>query len=106
MSSHEKYLELCAALTAGELSPEEQKILEDHLAECALCRRAKHEFEITVQSAVPALVEEVAPNFDKHDASWSLEEAETALFRRLDSGEGQTLPADKPLPNAVADFPG
>jgi hypothetical protein len=32
MSSHEKYLELCAASTAGELSPDEQKILEDHLA--------------------------------------------------------------------------
>ena len=35
MDSHEKYVELCAASTAGELSREEEQELEEHLAICA-----------------------------------------------------------------------
>ena len=59
MDSHEKYLELCAASTAGELSREEQQELEKHLAVCASCRQAKRQYEITVQRAVPALADEL-----------------------------------------------
>jgi hypothetical protein len=86
MNSHEKYLELCAASTAGELTRDEQKILEAHLAICAPCRQAKREFEATLQRAVPALAEELAPRLEQPDPSWSVEQAEAALFRRLDSG--------------------
>ena len=60
MDSHEKYLELCAASTAGELSGEEERTLEEHLAGCASCRQAKHKFEMTVQRAVPALADDLA----------------------------------------------
>ena len=60
MDSHEKYLELCAASTAGELSGEEERTLEEHLAVCASCRQAKHKFEMTVQKAVPALADDLA----------------------------------------------
>jgi hypothetical protein len=85
MKSHEKYLEWCAASTAGELTRDEQKMLEEHLAVCASCRQAKHDFETTVQRAVPALADEVAPNLEELDPFWSVEQAEAALFRRLDS---------------------
>ncbi len=54
MDSHEKYLELCATSTAGELSREEQQELENHLAVCASCRQAKRQYEITVQRAASA----------------------------------------------------
>jgi hypothetical protein len=105
MSSHEKYLELCAASTAGELSPDEQKILEEHLAGCASCRQAKHEFEITVQSAVPALVDEITPDLDEDDGPWSIEQAEKALFAQLDSERTRTRPAE-PMPKPVSDVSG
>ena len=106
MNSHEKYLELCAASTAGELSPDEQNILEEHLAVCASCRKAKHDFEIVLESAVPGLADVTNAKLDKHAASWSIEEAEKALFRRLDSEQTQAQSAAQPEINTDPGFPG
>ena len=85
MDAHEKYLELCAAATAGELTGQEEKDLEEHLLICASCRRAKHEFELVVQKAVPALENSVASDSDGSDHNWSIEKAEAVLFERLRS---------------------
>ena len=83
MDSHEKYLELCAASTAGELSVREELALAEHLANCASCRQAKHEFELAVEKAIPALEHDVPSHSEKSDANWSIEKAEAALFERL-----------------------
>ena len=83
MDSHEKYLELCAASTASELSVEEERTLEKHLAVCASCRQAKHKFEMTVQRAVPALADDLASPTEDPIPSWSVEKAEAAFFKRL-----------------------
>ena len=83
MDSHEKYLELCAASTAGELSAEEELDLEEHLATCTSCRRAKHEFELAVKKAVPALENDVRSHSEESVTNWSIEKAETAFFERL-----------------------
>ena len=41
MSDHERFLDLCAAFTAGVLSPEERRALDEHLAQgCAECEQA------------------------------------------------------------------
>jgi Anti-sigma-K factor rskA/Putative zinc-finger len=85
MDSHEKYLELCAASTAGELSAGEEQKLEEHFAVCASCRRAKHEFESAVQRAVPALADELASNPEQCDPAWPVEQAEKAFFKRLET---------------------
>jgi hypothetical protein len=98
MDSHEKYLELCAASTAGELSGEEEKKLEEHLAVCASCRRAKHEYEMTVRKAVPALGDDVASHLEESDPAWSVEKAEAAFFKRLETDQNLRPPAD----NAVS----
>ena len=45
MGSHEEFLELCAAATAGELSVDERARLDSHLAACQECRGAMSEFE-------------------------------------------------------------
>jgi arsenate reductase-like glutaredoxin family protein len=52
---HEEFLELCAVLTSGDLTPEEQKKLKLHLANCAECRKALEEFEAAVDFGVPLL---------------------------------------------------
>ncbi len=60
MSSHEEFLELCAASTAGELSAEEQARLDTHLAVCQECRLAKSEYEAAAAKATAALAEDRA----------------------------------------------
>jgi Anti-sigma-K factor rskA/Putative zinc-finger len=86
MDSHEKYIELCAASTAGELSPGEEQELQEHLADCASCRRLKHAYERTVQNAVPALADDLEP-----DSNWSVERAEAAFFKRLRTEQKSSL---------------
>jgi hypothetical protein len=83
MDSHEKYLELCAASTAGELSAEEESDLEEHLANCTSCRLARCEFESAIEKAVPALENDVPPHLGESDTNWSIEKAEAAFFDRL-----------------------
>src|SRR5271168_3342212 len=85
MDSHENYLELCAASTAGELSVEEEQKLKEHLAVCAACLRAKQEFGEAIQKAVPALADDLASNPEQSDPAWSVEQAEKALFKRLET---------------------
>jgi hypothetical protein len=94
MDSHEKYLELCAASTAGELSGEEERALEEHLAVCASCRQAKHKFEMTVQRAVPALADDLASPTERSDATWPVEKAEAAFFKRLKADQNSSPPVD------------
>ena len=55
MEPHDRFLELCALSTSGELSAEEQKALRGHLAECAECRQALSEFEAAAGIGVPLL---------------------------------------------------
>jgi hypothetical protein len=52
---HEEFLELSALSTTGELSEEEQKRLQDHLATCTDCRQALKEFEAVADVGVPLL---------------------------------------------------
>ena len=86
MVRHEEFLELCAAATAGELSAGEQSKLDVHLAECPECRGAMSEYEVAALKGVAALAEELAPRErEDTDSSWSVESAEKAFFKRLDS---------------------
>ena len=58
MGPHEEFLELCAVSTSGDLTEEEQKKLQAHLAGCAECRQALREFEAAVDVGVPLLSSE------------------------------------------------
>lgn len=83
MGPHEEYLELCAAATANELSAEEQARLNAHLAECPDCRTAMKEYEAVGIKGIPSLAPELARVEESADDSWSVEDAEKRLFRRL-----------------------
>jgi Anti-sigma-K factor rskA/Putative zinc-finger len=89
MGSHEEFLELCAAATAGELNAGEQARLDAHLAVCPECRRAKSEYELTSRTVVGAVAQELEPTGEAAGESWSVEEAEKTFFKRLDREQKQ-----------------
>jgi hypothetical protein len=80
---HDEFLELCAASTTGELSDDERKRMQQHLAVCASCREAFRQYESIVCNVIPAIAaSEPAENVPMTD-HWSEEKAEQALFNRL-----------------------
>jgi anti-sigma factor RsiW len=60
MQPHDEFLELCAVSTSGELSEQERRKLEAHLAGCAQCREALQEFEAAVEMGVPFLASKLS----------------------------------------------
>jgi Anti-sigma-K factor rskA len=55
MEPHDKFLEMCAISTSGDLTEVEQKILQGHIAECPDCRQALKEFEAAASIGIPLL---------------------------------------------------
>ena len=84
---HEEFTELCAVSTSGNLTEEEKKKLNEHLATCAECQKVAKEFQDVADNAIPALAEELAPELTredrKEDSSFNQEAAEASFLRRL-----------------------
>ncbi len=106
MGSHEKFLELCAAATAGELTRDERARLDAHLAICFDCRRAKREYEAAAIKGLAALAGNHDPKDQEiDDKSWSVEKAEATFFERLDREQedsGSDRVANDPSEEKVA----
>lgn len=80
---HDEFLELCAASASGDLTDDEQKRLQEHLAICASCREAQGQYESVVNHVIPAIAASESPHTADADSDWSQETAEKALFDRL-----------------------
>ncbi|MGH9511447.1 MAG: anti-sigma factor domain-containing protein [Terriglobales bacterium] len=80
-SPHDEFLALCALSTSGELTGEERKRVQDHLAACPSCGEAMKQYEAVVSKAIPALGHE--PELVESDPSWLQDQAEASLFQRL-----------------------
>jgi DNA repair exonuclease SbcCD ATPase subunit len=90
---HYEFLELCAVWTSGQLTAEEQKKLQEHLSACQSCRDALREYQVVVDEVIPAIG--ASQKMDTEPGpSWSEEEAERALFKRL-ALEEKDHPANK-----------
>ncbi len=113
---HDEFLELCAVSTSGQLTEEEQKRLQEHLAVCQSCREALRQYEAVVGRAIPAIAANEESGSTEPGPSWSREQAEKAFFQRLAQEEKRepsrefrsisNLPTDRrrhpPFSNGVA----
>ena len=84
---HDEFLELCAVATSGQLSADEHKRLQEHLAECSSCREAMQQYEAIAGKVIPALAPELMSDPHHEDPDWSENRAEAALFSRLEEEE-------------------
>jgi hypothetical protein len=109
---HDEFLELCAVSTSGELTEEEQRRLQEHLAVCPGCRSALSQYQKIVDRALPAIrateilgSEEVA-EWSDHNADpgpgWSQKKVEKALFDRLAREPKRSEPGQEQEKNKVA----
>jgi hypothetical protein len=80
---HDEFLELCAVSTSGQLTEEEQKKLQEHLAVCQSCREVLRQYEAVVSHAIPAIAADEETQSPEPDPSWSQEQAEKSFFKRL-----------------------
>jgi len=91
---HEEFLELCAISTSGELSEEERKRLQDHLATCADCRQAVRQFEAVADIGVPLLSSELStPTLNEPSLS-TREAAEATLTHEAAQIKSTPLKSD------------
>ena len=80
---HDEFLELCAVSTSGQLTQEEQKKLQEHLAVCSSCREAIGQYDAIVTRTIPAMAADEVPDDLEPGPSWSQDQAEAALFDRI-----------------------
>jgi Anti-sigma-K factor rskA/Putative zinc-finger len=86
---HDEFLELCAISTSGQLSEEDQRRLQEHLAVCSSCREALEQYEAIIRHAIPAIAaEEETPENLEVGPRWSERQAEAALFERIAREKG------------------
>jgi hypothetical protein len=107
---HDEFLELCAVSTSGQLTEEEQKRLDEHLAICSICREALKQYEAIAAHAIPAIAAEDAADDVEPGPAWSQRRAEVSLFNQIAQEEHSqnTLSSEKqrdPLNSASPVFP-
>src|ERR1700756_18345 len=101
MSPHEEFLELCAASTAGELTKEESRKLDDHLLGCAACREVLKQLQETVKTAGSAIAARLLQRDPLPDKTWSQEKAEAALLKPLSKEDSRA--GSRKTPSDVID---
>src|SRR3984885_3471682 len=92
MGPHKEFLEFCAVSTSGDLTEEEQKKLQAHLAGCPECRQALKEFEAAVDLGVPFLASKLAAVPTEESAMPQSELAGPVALKGRDSESPQESP--------------
>ena len=95
---HDEFLELCAVSTSGQLSEEDQRRLQEHLAVCSSCRTALQQYEAIIRHAIPAMGAEETPEHSEPGGGWSEKQAESTLFARIAREEDTPeIEPDRPI---------
>jgi hypothetical protein len=98
MEPHDEFIELCAVSTSGELSEQERRELDAHLAGCAECRQALREFEAAVDVGMPLLASKLSP-------ALSPDSPESFSSHSGQSGQTASLDPAPPLQPAANQVP-
>jgi hypothetical protein len=104
---HDEFLELCAASASGDLTEDQQKRLQEHLAVCASCRETLRQYETIVNDVIPGIAAGEEPERVQPSEAWSQQQqdqAEKALFDRL-AREEQPQPGETRKRNGSSIFP-
>jgi peptidoglycan hydrolase CwlO-like protein len=75
MGPHDKFLELCAISTSGDLTEEERENLRVHLSDCVECQQALKEFEAAAGIGMPLLHSHLASFYSSDSTSIRAEAA-------------------------------
>jgi hypothetical protein len=96
---HDEFLELCVVSTSGQLSEEDQRRLQEHLAVCSSCRDALQQYEAIIRHAIPAIrAEETPEHLEAGGGAWSEKQAESTLFARIAQEEDTSeIEPDRPI---------
>ena len=73
---HDEFLELCAVSASGELTEEEQKKLQEHLAVCSSCREVLKQYESIVDQEIPSIAASGSSERVDPGPDWSQKQAE------------------------------
>jgi hypothetical protein len=88
---HDEFLELCAIAASGELTEEEQKQLEQHIAVCSSCREALRQYKSVVDQEISSIVASESPARVDPGPGWSQKQADRRFRDNLARGDqGQT----------------
>lgn len=87
---HDKFCEMCAISTSGELTEEERTVLRAHLASCAECRQALREFEAAADIGVPLLHSHLDNSDFWESSSVPAEAAEAVRTRTVQARTART----------------
>lgn len=80
---HDEFLELCAVSTSGQLTQDEQKRLDEHLAICPTCRETIKQYEGIAAHAIPSMAGEDLAEDVEPGPAWSQQRAEARLFNQI-----------------------
>jgi hypothetical protein len=98
MGPHDKFLELCAISTSGDLTGEEQKDLQAHLVECPDCRQALKEFEAAADIGMPLLHSQLSGRDSLETDSIPIEAAKAApapVTEQMETARGGREPLEQ-----------
>ena len=98
---HDEFLELCAVATSAQLTQEERRKLQEHLAVCPSCREAAKQYEAVVAHIIPSIAAEEVLDDIEPGPYWSEQRAEATLFDRIAKEQSATKGAGARLETNV-----
>jgi hypothetical protein len=105
MEPHDRFLELCAIATSGDLTEEEQKTLQRHLVECPECQQALKEFEAAAGIGMPLLHPQLSNTCAPEPAAIPVEAAKAAAAQATGQTEKPHQERQPTEPTSELRFP-
>lgn len=80
---HDEFLGLCAVSASGELTAEEQKKLQEHVAVCSSCREVLSQYESIIDQEIPSIAAREFSERVDPGPEWCQKQAEKRFWDHL-----------------------